>query len=83
MWTGKAIVVVPPSALHLTNRPDSELIAFWALCENIQLSYFISDSDVSENVIHFEVSRKDLTKRNVHRQLAPTVEEITVRFRTL
>ncbi|KAK7741957.1 hypothetical protein SLS62_010852 [Diatrype stigma] len=70
IWTGKAVVVLPPSALHLTNRPDSELIAFWALVDNIQLPYFIPDRDVIENVIHFEVSRKDLTKRNVHRQLA-------------
>ncbi|KAI9691907.1 MAG: hypothetical protein M1822_007980 [Bathelium mastoideum] len=83
IWTGKAIVVVPPSALHLTNRPDSELIAFWALVENIQLPYFIPDRDVIENVIHFEVSRKDLTKRNVNRQLAPTAEELDACFRTL
>ncbi|KAK6863635.1 hypothetical protein PG995_000163 [Apiospora arundinis] len=83
MWTGKAMVVMPPSALPLVNRPDSELIAFWALVENIQLPYFIPDRDVVENVIHFEVSRKDLTKKNVHRQLAPTVEEIQAAFGTL
>lgn len=83
MWTGKAVVVVPQSSLHLTNRPDNELIAFWALVENIQLPYFIPDRDVIENAIHFEVARKDLTRRNVHRQLAPTVEEIDVCFRTL
>ncbi|KAK0630991.1 cytochrome P450 [Bombardia bombarda] len=83
IWTGKAIVVVPPSALHLTNRPDSELIGFWALVENIQLPYFIPDRDVIENVIHFEVSRKDLTKRNVSRQLEPMAEEIKHCFETL
>ncbi|KAI2464676.1 cytochrome P450 [Annulohypoxylon bovei var. microspora] len=83
IWTGKAVVVVPPSALHLTNRPDNELIAFWALVENIQLPYFIPDCDVFEKVIHFEVSRKDLTKRNVSRQLAPTAEEVDACFRTL
>lgn len=83
IWTGKAIVVLPHSALHLTNRPDNELIAFWALVENIQLPYFIPDRDVIENVIHFEVSRKDLTKRNVSRQLAPTTEEVDACFRTL
>ncbi|GAB1314337.1 hypothetical protein MFIFM68171_04547 [Madurella fahalii] len=83
IWTGKAIVVVPQSTLHLTNRPDSELIAFWALVENIQLPYFIPDREVIEKVIHFEVSRKDLTQRNVNRQLAPTAEELEVCFRTL
>jgi cytochrome P450 len=83
IWTGKAIVVVPPSALPLTNRPDSELIAFWALVENIQLPYFIPDRDVIEKVIHFEVSRKDMTKKNIDRQLAPTAEEIDVCFGTL
>ncbi|KAI1377948.1 cytochrome P450 [Hypoxylon crocopeplum] len=83
IWTGKAVVVVPQSALHLTNRPDSELIAFWALVENIQLPYFISDRSVLENLIHFEVARKDLTKRNITRQLAPTAEEIDHTFRTL
>jgi hypothetical protein len=83
IWTGKAIVVVPPSALHLTNRPDNELIAFWALVENIQLPYFLPDRDVIEKVIHFEVSRKDLTQRNVKRQLAPSAEELSVCFGAL
>ncbi|KAK3329996.1 cytochrome P450 [Apodospora peruviana] len=83
MWTGKAVVVLPPSQLHLVNRPESELTGFWALIENIQLPYFIPDRDVIENVIHFEVSRKDLTRRNVDRQAAPTAEEVDLAFREL
>ncbi|KAI1386129.1 cytochrome P450 [Hypoxylon trugodes] len=83
MWTGKAIVVAPISALHLTNKPDSELIGYWALVENIQLPYFIPDRNVLEHVIHFEVSRKDLTKRNVNRQLTPTAEELDNCFSTM
>lgn len=27
IWASKAVVVLPLSALHLTNRPDSELVA--------------------------------------------------------
>ncbi|KAI1092421.1 cytochrome P450 [Rostrohypoxylon terebratum] len=83
IWTGKAVVVIPPSALHLTNRPDNELLGYWALIESIQLSYFIPDRNVFQNVIHFEVSRKDFTKRNVNRQLAPTVEELENSFHDL
>ncbi|KAI1097618.1 cytochrome P450 [Jackrogersella minutella] len=83
IWTGKAIVVVPLSALHLTNRPDNELIGYWALVDNIQLPYFIPDRNVIEHVIHFEVSRKDLTQRNVNRQLAPTAEELENCFHDL
>ncbi|OTA97130.1 hypothetical protein M434DRAFT_66259, partial [Hypoxylon sp. CO27-5] len=64
-----------PSALHLTNRPDSEPIAFWALAENIHLPYFIPDRSVVENLVHFEVARKDLTKPNLHGRLAPMAEE--------
>ncbi|KAK4172411.1 cytochrome P450 [Triangularia setosa] len=83
MWTGNAVVVLPPSLLHLVNAPESELTGFWALIENIQLPYFIPHRDVIENVIHFEVSRKDLTKRNVERQAAPTADEVDVCFREL
>ncbi|KAM7191678.1 Cytochrome P450 [Rhypophila sp. PSN 637] len=83
MWTGNAIVVLPPSLLHLVNAPENELTGFWALIENIQLPYFIPYRDVIENVIHFEVSRKDLTKRNVERQAAPTADEVDVCFREL
>ena len=83
IWTGKAVVVLPPSALNLTNRPDNELLAYWALVENIQLSYFIPDQNVLDKVIHFEVSRKDLTKKNINRQLMPTAEEIEACFQEI
>ncbi|KAI0003923.1 cytochrome P450 [Xylariaceae sp. FL0662B] len=83
MWTGKAVVVLPPTQLHLVNRPDNEIIGFPALVENVQLSYFIHDREVIENAIHFEVSRKDLTLRNIERQVAPSADEIDVCFRDL
>lgn len=61
----QGLAVLPPSALRLTNRPDSVLLAYWALVENIKLSYFIPDRNVVDNVTHFEVSRKDLTLRRI------------------
>lgn len=83
MWTGKPMIVLPPSKLHLTNRPGSELIGFWALVENLQLPYFIPDKDVIENVIHFEVSRKDMNLRNIERQVTPTLDEVETAFSDL
>ncbi|KAF4633292.1 hypothetical protein G7Y89_g4832 [Cudoniella acicularis] len=82
MWTGGAVVVLPPSLLHLLNRPDSELSGFRALVETIQLPYMISDRDIYENVIHFDVIRKTLTKKDVIGSLAATTaEEVDVAFR--
>ncbi|KJZ69767.1 hypothetical protein HIM_10850 [Hirsutella minnesotensis 3608] len=83
MWTGKPMVILPPSQLHLVNRPENELTGFWALIENIQLPYFIGDRDVIENVIHFEVSRKDMNKRNVERLAESTADEVDAGFREL
>ena len=54
MWTGNSLVVLPPSQLHILNKPDSELTGFWALIENIQMLHFF-DRDVLENMIHFEI----------------------------
>jgi hypothetical protein len=82
MWTGGAVVVLPPSLLPLLNRPDSELSGFKALIDAIQLPYMISDRDIYENVIHFDVVRKKLTRKDVVDSLAPvTAEEIDVAFR--
>lgn len=83
MWTGKAVVVLPPPQIHLVNKPDNEIITFPALVDNIQLPYYIHDRVVIENVIHFEVSRKDLTEKLVARQAAPTVDEVDACSREL
>jgi hypothetical protein len=81
--TGRAVVVLPPSQLHLLNRPAAELSGFWPLIENIQLHHFIPDREVVENVIHFEVTRKDLTRRNVQRMAGPAADEIDHTYRQL
>jgi hypothetical protein len=81
MWTGGAVVVLPPSMLHLLNRPRDELSSFGALLETIQLPYMISDRDVYMNVIHFDVVRKNLTKKDVGALASVTAEEVDVAFR--
>lgn len=80
IWTGKAVVVLPLSQLHIVNKPESELTAFQALVDTIQLNHFF-DLDILENAIHFEVTRKDLTRGNVDRQAEPTAEEVDLTFR--
>lgn len=81
VWTGSAVVVLPPSLLHLLNRPDNELAAYRAQNETIQLPYMISDRDVYNNPIHFEVVRKTLAPKQVGNLAAPAAEELDRAFR--
>ncbi|KAJ8062110.1 hypothetical protein OCU04_008671 [Sclerotinia nivalis] len=81
MWMGTAVVVLPPSLLSLLNKPDSELSGFKALLDTIQLPYMISDRDIYENVIHFDVVRKKLTRKDVGSLAVATAEEIDFAFR--
>lgn len=82
VWTGKAVVVLPPSLLHLLNMPDSEISGFNALLETVQLPYMISDRDIYENVLHFDVIRKKMAKKDFIGTLAgTTAEEIDTAFR--
>lgn len=81
IWMGGGVVVLPPSMLHLLNRPKDELSSFGALLETIQLPYMISDRDVYMNVIHFDVVRKSLTKKDVGALAAVTADEVDFAFR--
>jgi hypothetical protein len=81
VWTGSAVVVLPPSLLHLLNRPDNELAAHRAQHETIQLPYMIADSDVYNNPIHFEVVRKTLAPKQVGSLAGPAAEELDRAFR--
>ncbi|KAM7218643.1 Cytochrome P450 [Rhypophila decipiens] len=80
-WASNSrLVILPPSQLHaIMNKPESELTAFWALIEHLMLQYFI-DISVFDNLIHFDVSKRDLSKANVYRQAASTAEEIELAF---
>ncbi|KAH8592760.1 hypothetical protein B0O99DRAFT_689314 [Bisporella sp. PMI_857] len=75
MWTGRAVVVLPPSDLSLLNKPDGEIFGFTALLETIQLPYMTPDPDIHENVIHFDIVRKKFTKRDDIASLATTYRE--------
>ncbi|KAM7187065.1 Cytochrome P450 [Naviculisporaceae sp. PSN 640] len=78
--TNSRLVILPPSQLHsIMNKPESELSGFWALIEHLMLHHFI-DIEVFDNLIHFEVSKKDLGRTNVHRQASATVDEIERAF---
>lgn len=81
IWTGSAVVVLPPSLLYLLNRPDNELAAHRAQHETIQLPYMIADRDVYNNPIHFEVVRKTLAPKQVGGLAAPAAEELDRAFR--
>jgi hypothetical protein len=60
IWTWSNVVVLPPSALQVHTKPDSELRAFDAQHDTIQLPYMIGDREIYMNPIHFDVVRKRL-----------------------
>ena len=65
MWMGGALVVLPPSMLHLLNKPRDELSSFNALLDNAQFQYLMTDKDVWGNTIHFDIVKKDLAPKNI------------------
>ncbi|KAI1803417.1 cytochrome P450 [Daldinia bambusicola] len=78
-WTGKAVVIVPPSQMHqLLTRPDkqanSEITNIPGLVETVQMPFVISDPDIYQNTIHFDVVRRKMTKKDM-RFFAPITEE--------
>ncbi|KEY73815.1 hypothetical protein S7711_03114 [Stachybotrys chartarum IBT 7711] len=81
IWTGGAVVVLPPSLLHLLNRPDSELAAVPAQLASIQLPYMFKDPDIYENVIHFDAVRRIMSQKNLDAMAADASEEIEAAFR--
>ncbi|KAI1463630.1 cytochrome P450 [Daldinia caldariorum] len=78
-WTGKAVVVVPPSQMHqLLTRPDkqadSEITNIPGLVETVQMPFVINDPDIYQNTIHFDVVRRKMTKKDM-RFFAPITED--------
>ncbi|KAI0148061.1 cytochrome P450 [Hypoxylon sp. NC0597] len=78
-WTGKAVVVVPPSQMHqLLTRPDkqadSEITNIPGLVETVQMPFVINDPNIYQNTIHFDVVRRKMTKKDM-RLFAPITEE--------
>ncbi|KAF2963105.1 hypothetical protein GQX73_g10472 [Xylaria multiplex] len=84
-WTGKAIVVVPPSRMHqLLTRPDkqidSEITNIPGLVETVQMPFVISDPDIYQNTIHFDVVRKKMSKKDMQFFAPITDEEIGLAY---
>ncbi|RYP12159.1 hypothetical protein DL765_007458 [Monosporascus sp. GIB2] len=78
-WTGKAMVVVSPSQMHqLLTRPDkqadSEITNIPGLVETVQMPFVISDPNIYQNTIQFDVVRRKMTKKDM-RLFAPITEE--------
>lgn len=66
MWVGGAVIVLPPSMLSQLNRPTSEVTSFFALLENAQFQYLMTDKAVWANTqIHFDVIRKDMMQKHM------------------
>ncbi|KAK0666048.1 cytochrome P450 [Cercophora samala] len=81
MWTGSDVVVLPPSLLaSVLNRPETELAAHHAQLDTIQLPYMMSDSDVYDNPIQYDVVRRTMSRQNVRSLAAPTAEALDVAF---
>ncbi|RYP66869.1 hypothetical protein DL769_005901 [Monosporascus sp. CRB-8-3] len=80
LWTGRAVVVLPPSLLPLLNRPESELAAHRAQLDTIQLPYMMADPDVYDNPIHFDIVRRSMSRKDVGALAAVTAEELHAAF---
>lgn len=84
-WTGKAVVVVPPSQIHrLLTRPDkqtdSEITNIPGLVETVQMPFVISDPDIYQNTLHFDVVRRKMTKKDMCFFAPITNEEVGLAF---
>ncbi len=82
MWTGGALIVLPPSMLHLLNQPRDEMSSFGALLDNAQFQYLMTDKDVWANTIHFDIVRKDLGPKNMGPLAKIMAEELDIAFRS-
>lgn len=81
IWTGGPVAVLPPSAMHVLYKPESELKAFNAQLQTIQLPYIVSDRDIYMNVIHFDVVRKYMVQpKHINRLAAATADEVDEAF---
>ncbi|GAP82370.1 putative cytochrome P450 [Rosellinia necatrix] len=84
-WTGKAMVVVPPSQIHqLLTRPDKqadgEITNIQGLIETVQMPFVISDPNIYQNTIHFDVVRKKMAKKDMHFFAPITEDEIVLAY---
>ncbi|KAF2683181.1 cytochrome P450 [Lentithecium fluviatile CBS 122367] len=82
IWVSSPVTVLPPSLLHVLNKPESKVRALDAQLETIQLPYLISDRDIYMNAIHFDVVRKHLVNnKDVEALASTTADEVGVALR--
>jgi hypothetical protein len=81
IWTGGIVIVLPPSMLYLLNRPGKELGRIQAQLDTIQMRYIFADQDIYENVFHFDLIRKHMSKANLNILARTTAEELDNAFR--
>ncbi|KAI2602064.1 cytochrome P450 [Hypoxylon sp. NC1633] len=82
-----SVVVLPPSRVPLLTQPDRTSEAEWTnlpgLVETIQLPYIITDPNIYQNVLHFEVVRRKMQYRDMERLAPVTADEVDKAFRDI
>jgi hypothetical protein len=85
--SGGTVMVLPPSRIPLLQRPDKTKDGEWTnlhgLIETTQLAYVIDDANIYENVLHFDVVRRNMAQRDMSRLAPVTADEINLSFRDI
>lgn len=86
MSSGK-VLVMPPSAIPSLVRPDRLSESEWTnrkgMVETIELPYIISDPEIYENLLQFDVVRRKMGQKDVGRLAGATGNEISLAFRDI
>ncbi|PQE06888.1 cytochrome P450 protein [Rutstroemia sp. NJR-2017a BVV2] len=81
---GSTVMVLPPSQIPLLTRPDKTKDGEWTnlhgLVETTQLAYVIDDANIYENVLHFDVVRRNMAHSDMSRLAPVTADEIAHSF---
>lgn len=84
---GGTVMVLPPSKIPLLTRPDKTSEGEWTnlhgLIETTQLAHVIDDPNIYQNVLHFDVVRRNLAPRDMGRLAPVTADEIAHGFRDI
>ncbi|RYP50585.1 hypothetical protein DL768_003930 [Monosporascus sp. mg162] len=82
-----SVMVLPPSLVPLLTRPDRTSEGEWTnlrgLVETIQLPYIITDPNIYQNVLHFDVVRRKMQNRDMGRLAPVTADEVDKAFRAI
>lgn len=82
---GSTVMVLPPSQIPLLTRPDKTKDGEWTnlhgLIETIQLIYVVDNPNIYENLLHFDVVRRNMAYKDMNRLAPVTTEKIDHSFR--